>query len=66
MQIAVAHILFNVGATILFFPFLKQMCQLVKKLIPGQEPERLDIKIDDLDEKIIHELPASALELVHK
>ena len=43
MQIAVAHILFNVGATILFFPFLKQMCQLVKKLIPGQEPERLDI-----------------------
>ena len=66
MQIAVAHIIFNVGATILFFPFLKQMCQLVKKIIPGEEQERLDIKIDELDENIIHELPASALEIVQK
>ena len=66
MQIAVAHIIFNVGATILFFPFLKQMCNLVKRIIPGEEQERLDIKIDELDENIIHELPASALEIVQK
>ncbi len=66
MQIAVAHILFNVAATILFFPFLKQMCQLVKKIIPGEEPERVDVKIDDLDEKIAHQLPSSALDIAQR
>lgn len=66
MQIAVAHIIFNVTATALFFPFLKQMCLLIKKIIPGDEPERIDVKVDELDETIAHQLPASALDLAQK
>lgn len=61
MQIAVAHIIFNVTATVLFYPFLKQMCKLIKKIIPGDEPERIEIKIDDMDANMAHQLPSSAL-----
>ncbi len=61
MQIAVAHILFNVVTTLLFFPFLRQMCDLVRKLVPGNEPERIDINIDELNELLPHTLPSSAL-----
>jgi len=61
MQVAVAHIIFNVTATVLFFPFLKQLCNLVKKIMPGQEAERTEIIIDELDTTLIHQLPASAL-----
>lgn len=66
MQIAIAHIIFNVATTIVFFPLLKQMCALIRKIIPGDEPERIDIKIDDLDERLAHTLPAAALELSEK
>lgn len=63
MQIAVAHIIFNVVATIVFFPFLKKMCNLVRRLIPGNEKEQIDVNIDNLDDKLPHRLPSSALEV---
>ena len=66
MQIAIAHIIFNVATTMVFFPLLKQMCALIRKIIPGDEPERIDIKIDDLDEGLAHTLPTAALELSEK
>ncbi len=61
MQIAVAHILFNIVATILFFPFIKQLCAFIRKVLPGVEPERIEVSLDDLNENLIHTLPASAL-----
>ncbi len=66
MQVATAHIIFNVAATILFFPFMKQMCALVKKIIPGQELERIDVRIDELDPHLAHTLPASALNVAEQ
>lgn len=66
MQVATAHIIFNVAATILFFPFMKQMCSLVKKIIPGQELERIDVRIDELDPHLAHTLPASALNVAEQ
>ncbi|MEG0659854.1 MAG: Na/Pi cotransporter family protein [Anaerorhabdus sp.] len=61
MQIAFAHIIFNLVTTLLFFPFLKQMCAIVRKLIPGNEPEKLDVNIDELNDILPHQLPSSAL-----
>ncbi|MFV0480163.1 MAG: Na/Pi cotransporter family protein [Anaerorhabdus sp.] len=61
MQIAVAHIIFNVAATLLFFPFLKQMCKFICKLIPGNEPEKIDVNIDELNDILPHTLPGTAL-----
>ncbi len=61
MQIAVAHIIFNVAATLVFFPFLKQMCNLVRYIIPGTEPEKIDVNIDELNDLLPQTLPSSAL-----
>lgn len=61
MQIAVTHILFNTATTIVFFPLLKQMCNLIRKIIPGKEPERIEINIDDLDANISDRLPSAAI-----
>ncbi len=66
MQIAMSHILFNLTTTIIFYPFLKQMVDIVKIVIPGNEPEKIDVKVDELDVNIAYELPASALNLAHK
>ncbi len=66
MQIAVAHIIFNVVATIIFFPLLKQLCALIRKIIPGDEPERIDIKVNDLDTGLVETLPSAALEVASK
>ncbi len=61
MQIAVVHIFFKLVGTIFFLPFLSQMCSFVKRIIPGDEPERIEIKIDEMDTNIAHQLPSSAL-----
>ena len=49
MQIAIVHIAFNVFTTILVFPFIKQLCKLVRKLVPGEEPKKLAVNIDELN-----------------
>lgn len=61
MQIAVVHIIFNVSSTLIFFPLLKQMCDLIRKVIPGNEVEKIDIKVDELDLNLPHTLPSAAL-----
>lgn len=66
MQIAVAHIIFNLTATIIFFPFLKQMCVLIRKIIPGNEPEKLDVNIDELSNLLPQTLPSTALNVAQE
>ncbi len=61
MQIAVAHIIFNAVGTILFYPFIKQMVWTVKKVIRGDEKERIDINTGDFDSGLAHDLPTAAL-----
>ncbi|MCF0115300.1 MAG: Na/Pi cotransporter family protein, partial [Erysipelotrichaceae bacterium] len=61
MQIAVTHIMFNVATTALFFPFLNMVCQLIRKIVPGEEPERIEIKVDELDGAVVDQLPSVSL-----
>lgn len=61
MQIAVAHIIFNAVGTVLFYPFIKQMVWTVKKVIRGDEKERIDINTGDFDSGLAHDLPTAAL-----
>ena len=49
MEIAIVHIIFNVVTTILVFPFINQLCLLIRKIVPGEEPKKLEVNIDDLD-----------------
>ena len=66
MQIAVAHIIFNVVGTILFFPWIKQMVWIVKKVIRGDEKERIGINTEDFDPGLAHDLPTAALEVTKR
>lgn len=61
MQIAVAHIIFNLVGTILFYPFIKQLVWIIKKTIRGDEKERIDINTGDFDIGLAHDLPTAAL-----
>lgn len=63
MQIAVSHIIFNAVGTILFYPFIKQMVWTIKKVIRGEEKERIEINTDEFDEKLAKSLPSGALEV---
>ena len=63
MQIAVVHIIFNLVGTILFYPFIKQMVWIIKKVIRGEEVERIEINTDDFDVTLAQNLPAAALEI---
>ncbi len=48
MEIALTHILFNVITSAVVFPFIKQICALIRKVIPGQEPQKLDVDTGEL------------------
>ena len=45
MQIAVAHIIFNVTTTLILLPFLGTLCKIIRKIIPGNEPEKIEINV---------------------
>jgi phosphate:Na+ symporter len=53
MQIAVAHIIFNVVATLAFYPFIKWLVILIRKILPGDEPDRREVDISSMDTEII-------------
>lgn len=61
MQIAVANIIFKTVTTLLFVPFINHLVKLVKKIIPGKEPELMEVDIDELDTNVASVLPSYAL-----
>lgn len=61
-QIAVAHIIFNTVATIVFFPFMNQFCNLIRKVVPGEEPKRIEINVDELNPSLANSLPTVAID----
>jgi phosphate:Na+ symporter len=60
MQISFAHIIFNILATLLIYPFVKKLVQLVRKLIKGDEVEFREVDIT-LDPELVKSLPSAAL-----
>lgn len=61
MELAVANIIFKTAATVIFFPVLDKLCLLVTKIIPGNEPERPEVNIDELDADVGSILPSAAI-----
>lgn len=66
MQIAFTHIIFNLTTTLLLLPFLKQLCNVVRKIIPGNEPERIEINIDELETIQDSAVPSVSLNVAQK
>ncbi len=63
MQIAISHIIFNIGGTLLFYPFIKQLVWIIRKVIRGEEQERIEINTNDFDLQLAKSLPSAALEI---
>ncbi len=61
MQIAVANIIFKTVTTLLFVPFVNQLVAIVRKVVPGKEPELMEVDIDELDTNVATVLPSFAL-----
>lgn len=61
MQIAVSNIIFKTVTTLMFLPFIKQLTAFVRKIIPGEEPQFMEVDIDELDENVQNVLPSFAL-----
>ena len=61
MEIAVAHIIFNVTITILAYPFIKQMVMIVKKIVRGKDERQIEVDIAGLDPMLAETLPAAAI-----
>ncbi len=61
MQIAIANIIFKTVTTLMFVPFTTQLVAFVKKIIPGEEPDQLEINIDEMDEEITNILPSAGV-----
>lgn len=61
MEIAFAHIIFNTLAAACFFPFLKQICAFIKRVVPGTEVKRRTVDIEELDPTLARSLPSAAI-----
>lgn len=63
LQVSVAHIAFNVVATLLMFPFVSYLVKLIRILIKGDEIEYREIELSALDLELARSLPSAALQI---
>ena len=61
LQISVAHIAFNVIATLLMFPFVSYLVKIIRIIIRGDEVEYREIDLNALDLELARSLPSAAL-----
>lgn len=62
MIIAVGHFIFNFVGMLLFAPFIKQCVHLLEKILPGNHEISVDTTKVNLDEHMITQFPAEALQ----
>ena len=65
MQIAIVHIIFNTVTALLVFPFIKQICSVIKKVIKGDEPKKRTVDVSELDPDMFP-VSATALAVAYK
>lgn len=65
MQIAIVHIIFNTVTSLVVFPFIKQICLIIKKIIKGEEPKRRSVDVSKLNPDMFP-VPSAALAVAYK
>ena len=63
MQLALVHIIFNFIGSLLFYPFVNQLVNIIKRVIKGDEAERIEVDTNEFDPNLAKNLPAAALNL---
>lgn len=52
-QIAIAHLIFNIVATVIMLPFGNVLVALSRKIIPGKDDEENDLRFEFLDDLLL-------------
>lgn len=65
MQLAWFHVIFNVTTTLVLLPFIKQLVQMAKKVIPDKPAEKDNRQLKYVDELVL-KTPPVAIMLVKK
>jgi len=63
VQIALAHLVFNLSTTIIVFPFINPLCKLAEKAVPGKTVGHKEIVIKELNASTMKEFPSTGIEL---
>ena len=66
MQIAIVQIIFNIGTTILFLPFVNQLTKLATKVLPSRQAAgqvALEFDLTALDHNVMEISPSAALDI---
>lgn len=63
MQISVAHIAFNIVATLFMFPFVVYLVKIIRFVVKGDEVEFREIDLNTLDLELARSLPSAALQV---
>ena len=66
MQIALAHGIFNLAVTIIIFPFAGRLTNLIKRVVKDDKSSSLALDDELLNEQLIEQAPALALEQAKK
>lgn len=67
MQIAMAHIIFNVTTTLLLIPFVVLLSKIATKLVPETGKEyNVEIDLHELERDVVELAPSAALEIAKK
>ena len=54
LQLAVAHGIFNIVTTILFFPFINKIVVIIKKIIPNHSKVITKLDLSELDPHVFN------------
>lgn len=60
LQLSVAHGIFNIITTIMFFPLIPSIVKLIKKILPSSKKE-INMDLSELDQNVVHLFPSHAL-----
>ena len=63
MQIAIVQIIFNIGTTIIFLPFVGQLTKLANKMVPSKKGDVLEVDLSALERNVMEISPGSALSI---
>lgn len=60
MELAMAHGIFNISTTIMLYPFINKLVQLIKRIIPSKQKE-IDMDLSELDHNVVQLFPSHAI-----
>lgn len=62
-QIAISHIVFNIGSTVVMFPFAKVLVKLSCLLVPGKDDSESEMHCKFIDDRLLNTPPFAVMQV---